>query len=52
MTTKTKSVLGACVLAVAGVLATQYVPEANREAFVSVVGLIVGWLGFRQPGQA
>ena len=51
MNTKTKSTLGACVLAVAGVLVAVYVPEGSREPILSTLGLLVGWLGFRQPGQ-
>lgn len=50
MNAKQKSTLGAIVLAIAGVIATAYVPEENRETFVAAVGLVVGWLGFRQPG--
>ncbi len=50
MSTKTKSTVGACVLAVAGVLVAVYVPEGQRESVLTAIGLAVGWLGFRQPG--
>ena len=50
MTTKQKSTIGACILAVAGVLVAVYVPEGNRETVLTFTGLVVGWLGFRQPG--
>lgn len=50
MNTKTKSTIGACVLAVAGVLVAVYVPEGQRESALTGIGLLVGWLGFRQPG--
>ena len=51
MNTKTKSVLGACATAIAGVLISFYVPEESRPAFLGVVGTVVGWLGLKQPGQ-
>lgn len=51
MSTKTKSVLGACITAVVGVLVASYVDEANRAYVVGVAALIVGKLGFAQPGQ-
>jgi hypothetical protein len=50
MTTKTKSVIGAIVLAGAGVLVATYVPEGERESVLVSLALIVGWLGFGQPG--
>ncbi len=53
MNTKTKSVLGAIVLAVGGVLASTYLPEGeHREAALVALAALVGWLGFKQPGQA
>ncbi len=50
MNTKTKSTLGAIVLAVAGVLVSLYVPVESREEVLVTCGLLVGWLGFRKPG--
>ncbi len=50
MTTKQKSVIGAIVFAVAGVLVATYVPEGERESVLVTVAAIVGWLGFGQPG--
>lgn len=51
MSTKTKSVIGACVTALVGALAAAYVDEANRVYVVGVAALIVGKLGLAQPGQ-
>jgi len=50
LTTKQKSTVGAIVLAVAGVLVATYVPEGERESALTGLALLVGWLGFGQPG--
>lgn len=52
MNTKTKSTIGACVLAVAGVLVAIYVPEGQRESVLAVLTFGMGWLGLNKPGQA
>ena len=52
MSTKSKSVIGACVTAVAGVLISFYIPAESQGAFLGVVGVLVGKLGFAQPGQS
>lgn len=52
MSTKTKSVIGACVTAVAGVLVATYIDDVEQRVYViGVVALVVGKLGFKQPGQ-
>ena len=50
MSIQTKSTIGAIVLAVAGVLVSVYVPAGEREATLTGIALLVGWLGFRKPG--
>ncbi len=51
MNTKTKSTLGAILLAAGGVLVATYVPEGEaRTSALTGLGLLVGWLGFRKPG--
>ncbi len=53
MNTKTKATVGAIVLAVGGILVAAYVPEGEaRTTALTALGLVVGWLGFRKPGQA
>jgi hypothetical protein len=53
MNTKTKTLLGAIILAVGGVLVATYVPEGEaRTSALTGLGLLVGWLGFAQPGQS
>lgn len=53
MNTKTKATLGAILAAVGGILVATYVPEGEaRATALSALGLVVGWLGFRKPGQS
>ncbi len=51
MNTKQKAILGAIILAVGGILIATYVPEGEaRTTALTGLGLVVGWLGLRQPG--
>lgn len=56
MNTKTKAFLGAALMAVVATAVNTYVPESQREhmlaAGATVVGALLGWLGFNKPGQA
>lgn len=53
MNTKTKATLGAIVSAVGGILVAVYVPEGEaRATALAALGILVGWLGFKKPGQA
>ena len=52
MSTKSKSVLGACLVSVVGLVAAAYVEDAQTRVYiVGVAALIAGKLGFKQPGQ-
>jgi hypothetical protein len=51
MSTKAKSALSAAITAVAGVFVLHYVAPEDQPTVAAAVGMIVGWLGLRQPGQ-
>jgi hypothetical protein len=56
MNTRTKTFLGAALMAVVAAAVNTYVPESEREhaltAGATIVGALLGWLGFKKPGQA